>query len=251
MTIIVPIMPGPFHVAVFARAPVAGAAKTRLIPLLGPEGAAAAHQAMVLRALETACAAAHGDVSLWTAGDATHLFFGRCAERFRLSAHPQRNADLGQRMAACLHALLAHHEAVLLTGTDCPVLSVDDLQDAASALRAGANMVFTPAEDGGYVLVGARQGVRSAALDHTFSGIDWSTAHVMAQTRERMAEIGWRQGHEFREMSMRWDVDEPADYLRAQAAGLLTDAKAMNDAHSIPRQLQGPAQSPDGECGRA
>lgn len=245
------MIPGPFHVAVFARAPVAGAAKTRLIPLLGPEGAAAAHQAMVLRALETACTATQGNVSLWTAGDATHPFFGHCVKHFRLSSHPQCSADLGQRMAACLHTLLAHHEAVLLIGTDCPVLSVNDLQDAASALKTGAEMVFTPAEDGGYVLVGARQGVRSAALDHAFSGIDWSTAQVMAQTRERMAETGWSQGHEVREMPMRWDVDEPADYLRAREAGLLNDAEAANDRHSDPREPRGPAHSPGGGSGRA
>ncbi|HCN90034.1 MAG TPA: hypothetical protein DIT28_12800, partial [Oxalobacteraceae bacterium] len=71
----------PVHIAVFAKAPVAGAAKTRLIPLLGEQGAADAQRAMTLRTLRTAQAAAPGQVSLWTAGDHAHSFFSECVQR--------------------------------------------------------------------------------------------------------------------------------------------------------------------------
>jgi rSAM/selenodomain-associated transferase 1 len=213
------------HIAVFTRAPVAGASKTRLVPLLGQEGAAAAQRAMTLRTLETACSATPGQVSLWTAGDPDHPFLADCAARFGLSRHPQGEGDLGIRMAHCLRSLLAGHDAVLLIGTDCPVFSAGDLQAAATALRHGAGMVFTPAEDGGYVLVGAAAqgaaGGLESAFAQAFRRIDWGTSAVMAQTRTRLRQIGWRAGHEWQELPVLWDVDTPADYIRAQQERLL------------------------------
>ncbi len=213
----------PVHIAVFAKAPVAGAAKTRLIPLLGEQGAADAQRAMTLRTLRTAQAAAPGQVSLWTAGDHAHSFFSECVQRFAVACHPQPERDLGARMADCLRTQLRSHEAVLLIGTDCPARSVDDLRAAARALRAGAQMVFTPAQDGGYVLVGAQAhgGDLTAGFEQAFTGIAWSTAQVMAQTRARLAAIGWHCGREWCELPMLWDVDTPADYVRAQQAALL------------------------------
>ena len=213
----------PFHIAVFARAPVAGAAKTRLIPLLGEQGAADAQRAMTLRTLNTALAAAPGRVSMWTAGDHAHPFFVECAGRFDLACRPQCEGDLGARMADCLRMGLQTNETVLLIGTDCPAQTVDDLCAAARALQDGTQMVFTPAEDGGYVLVGAQAHGENltAGFEQAFAGIAWSTAQVMAQSRARLTAIGWRAGREWRELPALWDIDTPEDYLRAQQAGLL------------------------------
>jgi rSAM/selenodomain-associated transferase 1 len=207
----------PFHIAVFAKAPIAGAVKTRLIPLLGAQGAADAQRAMTLHALKTAHAAAPGQVSLWTAGDHEHPFFVECARRFELACHPQCEGDLGQRMAHCLHTQLQTNETVLLIGTDCPARTVDHLCAAARALQGGAQMVFAPAEDGGYVLVGAQAqgGDLRAGFEQAFAEIAWSTAQVMAQTRARLTAIGWQGGREWHELPMLWDVDTPADYARA------------------------------------
>ena len=63
-------------IAVFARAPVAGQAKTRLIPRLGAEGAAALQQEFILRSLHTALEAGIGPVSLWCAPDCSYRLFG-------------------------------------------------------------------------------------------------------------------------------------------------------------------------------
>jgi hypothetical protein len=209
-----------FHIAVFARAPVAGLAKTRLIPLLGKEGAAAAQRAMTSRTLMTATAAAPEQVSLWTAGDNNHPFFMECVNRFKVICRPQCDGDLGMRMADALRMLLQKNQTVLLIGTDCPVLTAADLTAAAHALQQGANMVFTPAEDGGYVLVGAQakniSGNASAGFSQAFQAIDWGTSRVMAQTRNRLAAIGWQRGREWRELPALWDIDTPDDYIRAQ-----------------------------------
>lgn len=214
----------PFHVAVFAKAPQPGQTKTRLIPLLGPQGAATAQRAMARRTLGTACTAAPGQVSLWTAGDRSHDFFTECGRDFGVACQPQAGADLGARMADCLRRSLRRQRTVLLIGTDCPVLRAADLQAAAQALQDGARMVFTPAEDGGYVLVGAQAGeaeLLAAGLAQAFAAIDWGSAQVMAQTRQRLRADGWQPGRDWQEMPALWDVDTPADYLRAQRLGLI------------------------------
>ena len=212
------------HIAVFAKAPVSGQVKTRLIPLLGPAGAAAAHRRMLQHALHIAVDTAAGNVSLWISGAPDDPFLRECCTRFDLPAHRQIEGDLGERMADCLHRLRLQHHRVLLIGSDCPALSMADLQMADAALQRGARMVFTPAEDGGYVLVGCCRSPDNKTDDaypHAFIDIAWSTDQVMAQTRDRLAAQGWRAEVEWAEMPMRWDVDEPADYLRAVGAGLL------------------------------
>ena len=208
------------HIAVFAKAPVAGLTKTRLIPLLGPEGAADAHRRMTEHALRSALQAAPGQVSLWSAGAHDHPYLTDCCQRFGITAYPQVEGDLGQRMSACLQQLLRDHAYVLLIGSDCPSLGSAELQLAARALAQGARMVFTPAEDGGYVLVGAAR-AGACAFMAVFDAMTWSTASVMADTRRRMGALGWQQGPDWAELPVRWDVDEPADYRRAVQAGLL------------------------------
>lgn len=220
------------HIAIFTRAPVPGAAKTRLIPLLGEEGAASAQRQMTWRTLQTACAVPGATVSLWCAGDIRHPFLQECASRFGVPCLPQAEGDLGQRMAHCLQTALSTHCKVLLIGTDCPAFDVGTLGAASLALDA-ARMVFTPAEDGGYVLVGARHGGLALGC---FMDVPWSTAQVMAQTRERLQEAGWRSGQDWLEMPALWDVDTPADYLRARPL-LESDNKAAVSAppaHYLP-----------------
>jgi rSAM/selenodomain-associated transferase 1 len=198
-------------VAVFAKAPVAGEVKTRLVATLGADGAARLHEELVERALSTALAARLGSVELWCAPDTSHPFFERCAKRFGVALRRQRGADLGARMH---DAFASSPGPRLLIGSDCPALTPRDLQAGGEALRTH-DAVFVPAEDGGYVLVGlARPDQR------LFSNIPWSTAAVMARTRERLsaAAIRWR------ELPALWDVDRPEDYARLQGAGLAPEA---------------------------
>lgn len=205
-----------FAIGVMARAPVAGEAKTRLIPLLGAEGAADVQRELTRRALALACAAAPGAATLFTAGGEEHPFWAECGAAFDIAVEPQRGADLGERMLHALSALLRRHTRALLIGTDCPVLRPEDLVQAATMLGA-ARMVFTPAEDGGYVLVGAREVHASA-----FQGIAWGEAGVMRDTRAALAAAGWRAGLDWRELPTSWDLDRPEDFQRASAAGLLS-----------------------------
>lgn len=196
---------------VFAKAPEPGSAKTRLIPALGEEGAARLHARFVHHAIRTALGADAGEVELCCAPDRHHPFFGRAAAYFGVALADQAGRDLGERMASAFRRGLAQG-AVILVGTDCPALASADIRAAHEALEDGADAVFVPVEDGGYVLIGLR---RFDSL--LFSGIDWGTEQVMRQTRARLAELGWR----WRELAMRWDVDRPEDLARLAHAGLL------------------------------
>lgn len=205
-----------FAVGVMAKAPIAGEAKTRLIPLLGAVAAADLQRELTLRALVTATGAAPRAVTLFTAGDDDHPFWRECRHTFDVAVESQRGADLGARMQHALGVLLRSHAQALLIGTDCPALRPQDLVQAATVL-CDRRMVFAPAEDGGYVLVGARE-LESAA----FEGIAWGEASVMRDTRAALTAVGWRAGIDWAELPESWDLDRPDDFRRALAAGLLS-----------------------------
>ena len=94
---------------IFARAPVPGATKTRLIPALGPEGAARLHSALIDHALASAMAAAMHEVQLWSAGEDPSGVLADTAATFGAVLHEQVGGNLGERMA---HALEREHVAV-------------------------------------------------------------------------------------------------------------------------------------------
>ncbi len=96
----------PVQVAVFAKAPVPGEVKTRLVPLLGPADAAELHATLVRRALATAREARVGPVSLWCTPETGHPFFAACAAAFDVSLQQQRGGHLGERMARAFERLL-------------------------------------------------------------------------------------------------------------------------------------------------
>ena len=200
--------------AVFAKAPVAGAVKTRLIPLLGPEEAARLHAVLVRRALGVARRSQIGPVELWCAPDTDHPFFTSCAQEFGASLRLQQGRDLGERMQRAFDEAFAGGHPLIVIGTDCPALTESDLLAARDAL-ATHDAVVMPAEDGGYVLIGLSIGCAGI-----FQGIDWGTEAVMAQTRRQMALAGI----EVAEMALSWDVDRPEDYGRLVRSGLLGEA---------------------------
>jgi glycosyltransferase A (GT-A) superfamily protein (DUF2064 family) len=106
-----------------------------------------------------------------------------------------------------LAAMIAARGPVIVIGTDCPALTGDHLRLAASALQRGDDVVLTPAEDGGYVLIGV-----SRPQPELFAGMIWSTPQVMAETRARIARYALRA----HELPTLWDVDEPPDLARLE-----------------------------------
>jgi rSAM/selenodomain-associated transferase 1 len=198
----------PVAVAVLAKAPLPGFAKTRLIPALGAEGAALLQARLVERAVANACAAVIGPVTLWTTPDESHPLFQAIGAHFGVALARQGDGDLGTRMLA---AMAAAHTPALVIGTDCPALTSEHLRAAADILRGGADAVVIPTEDGGYALIGMRAPARAL-----FSDMQWSAPGVMEETRRRLSALGLT----WQEPVTLWDVDLPEDLERLREIGL-------------------------------
>lgn len=198
----------PFRVgvAILARAPIPGQAKTRLIPAIGADGAARLQRWLLQRTVAMALVADVGPVTLWCAGDPRHPDFAVCRAYGSVVVRNQPESDLGQRMFTAMRES-ATPGGVLVIGTDCPAMSASHLREAAERLRHH-DAVVTPAEDGGYVLIGMNKPLESA-----FENVDWGTDRVMAQTRERLkaSRASWD------EPATLWDVDRPEDLSRLLA----------------------------------
>jgi uncharacterized protein len=198
-------------VIVFAKAPVPGFAKTRLMPALGAEGAAALAQRMLSHAVEQACLAGLGPVEICATPDTSHPSFAQLAAQHGVDLTSQGNGDLGQRMhRAFCRVLLPPAGRALLIGTDAPALNAVMLREAADLLIRH-DAVFVPAIDGGYALVGLQ-----CADPRWFSDMSWSTPSVMQTTRERLkaASAQWA------ELPPVADIDEPADLAHLPPAWL-------------------------------
>ncbi|HKC44165.1 MAG TPA: TIGR04282 family arsenosugar biosynthesis glycosyltransferase [Burkholderiales bacterium] len=192
---------------VFAKAPQPGEVKTRLIPALGAAGAARLHERLVERALATAAGAAIGPVELCCAPDASDPVLAALARAHGAVLAPQGPGDLGDRMRAAFQRTLARAPAAIVIGCDCPALTPEHLREAGRALDTGYDAALAPAEDGGYVLIGLAR-----VTDRLFNGVRWGESTVMAETRKRLAALGWR----WRELETLWDLDRPEDLTRLE-----------------------------------
>jgi rSAM/selenodomain-associated transferase 1 len=194
-------------VAVLAKAPIAGLAKTRLIPAIGAHAAACLQERLTEQTVATACAARIGPVTLWATPNPAHPLFRALAAQYPLSLATQPGGDLGGRMLAAFESV---DGLAIVIGTDCAALTAGHLQDAAQALIGGQDIVVIPAEDGGYVLIGSRLPQPSL-----FRNMAWGTETVMKETRARLS----RQALKVRELAPLWDIDRAGDLDRAEREG--------------------------------
>jgi len=199
-------------VAIFAKAPVAGFAKTRLIPRLGERGAADLQRKLIERAVRVAVEAGLGPISLWCLPNRDHEVFTTLERRHHVELQDQlKDADLGARMH---HAFvtLAQTRPVLLMGTDCVALTPRHLERSAELLCGHVGAVIIPVEDGGYILIGLKR-----PSFELFADMPWGHANVMARTRAKAKEAGLTLA----ELPPLWDIDRVADYERAASDGLI------------------------------
>ncbi len=187
---------------VFTRAPVPGRVKTRLVPVLGAARAAALHNYLLRRTLETARRSALTDIELWCAPTARHRALSEYARRFALTPVRQRGGDLGERMRIALRQALGKYRHAVLVGSDCADLAAADLDLALAQLRGGCDLVLGPTRDGGYYLAGM-----SRLHEPLFSGIDWGSGTVLRRTRARAARLQLKVC----ELPRRRDIDRPRD----------------------------------------
>jgi rSAM/selenodomain-associated transferase 1 len=197
-------------IVVFAKAPVAGYAKTRLIPALGAQGAADLAERLMHAALVHALEARLGPVELCVTPDPTHRAFADALAQHGVALSEQGDGDLGERMARAFERVLRTQPQALLIGTDAPGLDAAYLRNAALAL-SDTDAVFGPAADGGYTLVGLKR-----PRPELFIHMRWSHDAVMGHTRERLAQA--KLCHV--ELPPLHDVDEPDDLVHLAAHGI-------------------------------
>jgi hypothetical protein len=193
------------RILIFAKAPLPGQVKTRLIPRLGADGAAHLQGTLMERTLTQAVTSGLAPVDFWCAPSADHPAFLRLASEFGIALETQVGEDLGERMLRAADQGLRGAGSVLLIGTDCPALSAIHLRQALLWLGSGTDAVVGPAEDGGYVLLGLRR-----ADPLLFEGVAWGGDRVLQETRYRLSELGWQ----WRELETLWDLDRPEDLER-------------------------------------
>lgn len=186
---------------VIAKAPMAGFAKTRLIPALGAQGAAGLARRMLLHTLDTALGAQLGSVELCAAPGPEDTAWHNLGLPSGIGWSAQGEGDLGARMARAAQRSIAGNEAVILIGTDCPAITQQLLQEAAHALT-DHDACIVPTFDGGYALLGLKRFDRSL-----FDAMPWSTEVVAQQTLLRLQELNWQ----VKIHPLLHDIDEPAD----------------------------------------
>ena len=195
------------RILLFAKAPLPGWAKTRMIPALGAAGAARLHEQLLRTTVARLAASPDSSIGatleLWCAPDKSHAVFQQLAATYDLGLYAQCDGDLGERLLAASTDALDRAEAVVLIGCDCPELGPAQLTEALTALQVpGVDAVLGPAMDGGYVLLGLRR-----AEPALFADLPWGGDQVAAITRLRMTELGWR----WRELPTLRDLDRPED----------------------------------------
>ena len=187
----------------FARSPNPGQVKTRLIPALGKEGAAALHRRLVLRTLRTAskaCRTVGASLEVRFDGgteQAMSHWLGDCSHFLAQGA-----GDLGERMAGAFEeSFHTGSTATVIIGSDCPSLSPEIIR-AAFAFLTETAVVLGPARDGGYYLIGL-----GGPIPELFRGIPWGTERVLADS----LAVLQRRGCAPAMLDLLEDVDRPED----------------------------------------
>jgi len=199
------------HLLVLTRFPAPGRAKTRFIPLLGPDGAADLSRRLSEHTVAVARA--------WCAGDPDRTFTVhitgadpnacRCWLGDDLKYESQGDGDLGVRMDRALSgALISGAVRTVLVGCDCPRNDVANLERAFARL-VDHDLVLGPATDGGYYLIGT-----TCPRPTLFQGLAWGTSEVLSGTLVRAEHEGLRTAT----LATLPDVDRPADLPAAEAA---------------------------------
>ncbi len=198
---------------VFARVPEPGAVKTRLIPRLGPEGAARLYAAMLDDALDTyATLGVSVRVYLTPGAGEDARALPPALVTSSITVHAQRGDTLGDRMRnAFLDAFAAGAHRAVVIGTDHPTLPPAFVGLAFAHLDAPRTVTIGPADDGGYYLLGMRD-----VAPALFAGMTYSHPGVFADTLARAAA----DDRVVTVLPPWYDVDEPAslDRLRDDLA---------------------------------
>jgi len=211
--------------AVMAKAPVAGAVKTRLVPPLTEMQAAELYRALLSDQLEHLSALEDAELYVaFTPDDAAAVINNLAPAGFH--CFPQRGADLGARMHEIFAELRRRgHRNSVLIGSDLPPVPLDTLRATFAQLApAEKRVILGPSRDGGYYLVGMNQ-----PTPEIFSDMTWSHDQVLAHTAEKLADAGVAFGL----LPASFDIDTIADIERLRAIDDPAVRRAMKRTFSV------------------
>jgi rSAM/selenodomain-associated transferase 1 len=193
---------------IFTRFPQPGKTKTRLIPILGKKGAADLQRQMTEHIISTVAVASKQaglTVGVCYEGGDAGLMREWLGPQFIY--RPQGSGNLGQRIDKAFEEAFGDGiEAVVIVGSDIPGISTDIIQRAFRVLRKN-DLVFGPAHDGGYYLIGMRRTAAFRANPQVFKGIKWGSDEVLGQTLQIVAALGLS----FALLESLADIDRPED----------------------------------------
>jgi rSAM/selenodomain-associated transferase 1 len=188
---------------VLTKAPFPGLVKTRLIAELGEQGACDVYEQLLERLCGSLSDIASSQVALWIAGNADHKAFQSWSGLATFYTQAE-TGDLGERMALAVQSSLARGFIPVLIGVDVPDLDEAYLTNCLRKLQ-NHDLVISPAEDGGYGLLGMKQ-----FYPALFVNKHWGTDSVFAMTKGDIDKLGIEAVY----LPEVWDVDEPADVQR-------------------------------------
>ncbi len=191
-------------VAIFARAPSPGRAKTRLIPLLGAHGAADFQAALLADAVRKVSTLA-GRIFRYIYISGRDFPINSALANYTLKR--QWGRDLGERLGHAFRQLLQLHRAAVVIGTDSPLLPSRILRQAASELSF-CDAVLGPCPDGGFYLIGLRR-ISPGLL----RGVRWGTTHAFRDTLGNVL----RRGLSCSILEPIADIDRPEDFRRLES----------------------------------
>jgi uncharacterized protein len=223
-------MASPNALLIFAKAPVPGRVKTRLLPAVSAAGAAEIQKACIADTLRMAGKVRGCDLFLFGAGGPAHFRAlaqrgpSRIKRRHAAKLLPQRGRDLGARLENAFRKVFGRgYGRVVVIGTDTPWMGAARIGEAFRAL-AENDVVLGPCRDGGYYLLGLR-----GFLPEFFRGIPWGTSRACRATLRAARRYGARR----RILRVDFDLDRPGDLRRAKRLLSARPERAPNLAGTL------------------
>lgn len=209
---------GSIPLLLFAKAPIAGKVKTRLMSHCSAEQAADIAELLMEASIQRACESWPGEVYLSAWLDLGHAFFIKMKRCYPITITQQCEGDLGEKMR---HALADFGYPCAVMGCDAPHVMPSTLELAHDSLAMGRS-VIGPSEDGGYYFLGL-----CADADELFLDMPWGADQVLDRTLLKASSIGLTLS----KLSQLNDVDEWPDLLNA--AQKVPSLHAYLQAHNL------------------
>lgn len=216
-------------VVLMAKAPLPGRAKTRLIPRLGKEGAARLAECMLLDRLESLRKVSVRRFLAFSPEAARAYFRGKCRRAYRLFS--QGRGSLGERLSRIARKLFSQGFArIVFVGADSPSMRLSVIRQAFRELYSGKDIVISPAQDGGYTLIGI-----SRFFPEIFQEIPWGGQAVFKTTLLRARRLRLK----VEILPKGFDVDVPQDLKKLKRSLTRRRASSSKRVFNFLTQLRG------------